>query len=367
VLATLLAWARRSRPADPVELVLLGGGALRPELDASLPAPVIGSGVRTAAGWAAAGFRSVGRAGPADPLERITDRWALRRCRDADTVLANTLAALPAAAAACGDSARLVCWVHELDGVADRVLPPGSGRDAIVARVDRFLAAGPAVVDMLVGRWGVAPGRVVRADPFVDDPTDGPRPAGESARAAPLLLGVGAIGARKGTDRFVDLLASWPDGPDAPRGRWVGGDAASPAAAEARADIGAAGIGHRLELTGEVSDTAAHLDQARALVSVAREDPFPLAVLEAGVRGLVVAGTDSGGLSSLLADAGCADLVVGPGDLLGLRRVLDGLLSDPDRAATAGAALRGLVRDRHVTERAAPVVWSAVLDREVGP
>jgi hypothetical protein len=46
--------------------------------------------------------------------------------------------------------------------------------------------------------------------------------------------------------------------------------------------------------------------------------------------------------------------------------VVDGLLADPDRAAAAGAALRALVRDRHLTERAAPAVWSAVLDREAG-
>jgi glycosyltransferase involved in cell wall biosynthesis len=251
--------------------------------------------------------------------------------------------------------------------VADRVLPSGPGRDAAITRVDRFLAAGPAVVDMLVRRWGVAPDRVVRADPFVEDPVDAGRvQTAGPAPGPPLLLAVGAIGARKGTDRFVDLMASWPDGPDAPRGRWVGGDTDAPAAAEARFDISAAGIGHRVELAGDVAEVGPHLDEAQVLVSVAREDPFPLAVLEAGVRGLVVAGTDSGALADLLADAGCGDLVVGPGDLLALRRVIEGLLSDPDRAASAGAALRDVVRDRHVTERAAPAVWDAVLGRRDG-
>lgn len=367
VLASFLSWARRVHPAEPVELVLLRGGPLVAEYRSIQPTHVVHGAPRVVAGWAAAGGRAVGRPALTDRLVRTADRVAVRRCRGADSVLANTLASLPAAAAAVGAGTRLVCWVHELDGVAARVLPGGPARDAAVCRVDRFLAAGPAVSDMLTDRWGVAADRVVLAEPFVDDvAVEAPSGAAPTEPdGAPLLLSVGALGYRKGIDRFVDLLACWPDGPGAPRGRWVGGDLRSTVAAEARTDIEAAGLGARVELIDTVGDAGPHLGAARVVVSVAREDPFPLTVLEAGLRGVPVVGTDAGGLGHILAAAGRPGSIVAPGDLLALRRLIDDLLADPVRARADGEALRNWVRATHLTDHLAPTVWAAV--RHPGP
>ena len=333
--------------------MLLRGGPLVPEYRAVVPTGVVPGGLRRAeelVGWSA---------GPAT--------WAsLRECRRARTVLANTLVTLPVAVGAVGASTRLVCWVHELDGVANRVLAPGRRRDAAVERVDLFLAAGPAVVEMLVSRWHVPAHRVVEAPPFVDDSEaarrahrDGHTPW-DRGEGPPLLLAVGGPGDRKGTDRFMDLLAGWPDHPVAPRGRWLGGVPDSPPWDEAQVDVVAAGLSGRVEIVPTVPDVGAALRSADVVVSVAREDPYPLTVLEAGLWGRPVAGTDSGGIAAVLDDAGLRDMVTAPGDVLALQRVVAGLLGDAAARARAGHRLGDHVRATHLTERLSPVVWSAL-------
>ncbi|MBS1838881.1 MAG: glycosyltransferase, partial [Actinobacteria bacterium] len=147
-----------------LRLVLLDGGPLIDDYRRSVPTRLLHGGVNAPLGRLGAAARSVGlpvRAGEG------THGWVLRPSR-ADVVVANTLVSLPFSARVAGRGTRLVCHVHELDGVADRVLPEGSRRTALVGRVDRFIAAGAPVAEMLVDRWGLASRKVVVVDEWID-------------------------------------------------------------------------------------------------------------------------------------------------------------------------------------------------------
>lgn len=277
-----------------------------------------------------------------------------RRSRPA-LVLANTLASLDAGLARRPD--RLVCWVHELDGVADAILP--AGRRGVLDRVDRFVAAGPRVATMLIERWGIEEARVVRVDPFVAelprhrDTGDGARP-GERLQ----VLGAGSMVRRKGLDSFVAVLAALGTERPVPPSAWVGGGSPSPVLDEVRFDLAAAGLVDAVGLTAEVPDLAPWWPAEGLLLHVPREDPYPLVAIEAAHRAVPVVTWDTGGAADLVRRAGLDDLVVAPGDVLGAARTVARLLDHPADRLRAGAALAAAASDL-VAARQAPKIWAA--------
>ncbi|QXC60260.1 glycosyltransferase family 4 protein [Aquihabitans sp. G128] len=248
----------------------------------------------------------------------------------------------------------MVCWVHELDGVADRVLP--AQRASLLARVDHFVAAGDWTARMLADRFGIARPLVTAVDePIAEVP---PRPVAASDAPAPVdVLGVGSLAARKGADAFVAVVALLAATRPHLRAAWIGaGDPAQRALVTA--DIAAAGLGGRLHLVGDRADLEPWWPHQGLLLHTAREDPFPLVAAEAGARGVPVVTWATGGAADLLARSGSAHLVAPAGDVIGLAQRAGALLDDPAARARAGAALR--TEAAHLTtDHQAPVVWAA--------
>lgn len=343
VLRSLLAWARDHDEGVEPSVLLLRGGPLVEDLTALAPTRVAGPA------------RSLVPAGGA-PVA-----WA-GSGRRADVVVANTLAALPAAAAAAGRRAGLVAHVHELDGVAGRILGPDGLGASLRSRVDRWVAVGPAVATMLVDRLAVPAERVVVVDAFVDLPTPGAPTRPSGLAAGPLVVGVGEAGPRKGTDVFLDVVGTVLDHPSAPVAAWLGGTDGTAGWAEAGIDV-APLPADRVVVRATAPDVLAVVAGAAVLLAPAREDPFPLAVLEAAALDIPVVAFDGGGAAAALRAADQADAVVAAGDGLALCRALTALLDDPAAAGERGRALGRWVRTTHLTEHLAPRVWAAV--REV--
>ncbi len=335
-------WLAARGVAD-LGIALLGPGPLEPDYRRVAPTTVL-----------------PGRHWVLDALAQRAPFTRVRRPRpsgaDPQVVVANTLASLAPAAAL--DAPRLVCWVHELDGVADRVLPPARRR-GLVPRVHRWVAAGPRVAEMLVARWRVPADRVVTVDEFVDAP---PAVLGGAGGASGIrVLGVGACSPRKGVDAFVATLADLSARRPPPPAAWVGGRADTLAAREAQCDLTRAGLGSTLRLVPEVDDLEPWWPRSGLLLHPAREDPFPLVVVEAGQRSIPVVTWDTGGAADLLRGAGLAEWVAEPGDLLGLSRRVEALLDDDDARTAAGRALRGATATL-VADHQASRVWAACLD-----
>jgi glycosyltransferase involved in cell wall biosynthesis len=366
VLRSLLRWLGHHTSAE-VELVVQRGGELMADYQRLAPTRVLDHGARHGAGLVAAGLRSVRPTLPGW-IDSLATRSTLGRTR-ADVVVANTLAALDLAVRGAPSHVPVVCHVHELDGVASRVLPAdGAARNQALDRVTRFVAAGQAVGSMLVDRWGVAPARVTVVDEFIDRPSVAPGQA-DTFRAQlgidpgqVLVASAGAVGARKGTDHFVDLAATLADHPAAPTFVWAGGDRSSTAWAEAVHDIAAADLGDRVRMVGPVADTAGLMAAADVFVTTAREDPYPLVALEAGAGATPVAGFDSGGATEVAAAGGHPDLMVAVGDVLGLADRVSGLLTDGAERERLGDRLSTWVHSTHLTEHLAPHVWQAIVE-----
>lgn len=366
-LASVLRWVRRHDAGEPT-LVLLAGGPLLPAYRSLARTLLLPTRRAAAVRSLVAGGRSVGVSMPT--------RWgqpSVGAVPEADVVLANTLASLPVAArlADRGRSSRtrLVCHVHELDGVAERLLPGEElDRRLLLERVDRWIAAGPAVTDMLVRRLGVAATAVSTVDGFVEPPAVGAidRAAARTQlrldRDGPVVLGVGALNRRKGPERFVDLLSALAEHPSAPLGRWLGGLHTGAVHQEVVADVARSPRPGSIELVESVADPTGCLAVSDVVVSTSIEDPYPLSALEAGALGVPVVGYDAGGLGPFLTGAGQPDAAIRLGDLGALASLVGELLDDETARVARGRALADHVRSTHLVEHQVPALWSAVTE-----
>jgi teichuronic acid biosynthesis glycosyltransferase TuaC len=112
------------------------------------------------------------------------------------------------------------------------------------------------------------------------------------------------------------------------------------------------GVGERVEFTGPLSHERALAELARCHVHVMPSsiDAFGVAHIEAMAAGLpAIAGAGTG--AEDVARAGEGIVLVRPGDVSELGRVLDGLLSDRHRLEALGEAARQTVREHFSWER----------------
>src|SRR5690606_1476351 len=121
--------------------------------------------------------------------------------------------------------------------------------------------------------------------PFVEPVTVAPAEvAAERTRLTggsdvPLVTAVGPLTARKGPERFVDLLAELDATLDV-RGVWIGADPTQAMWREVHHDLRRLGRPDLVTLQPPVAAPAAMIAAADVVVSTAREDPFPLGLLE---------------------------------------------------------------------------------------
>lgn len=358
---TFLRWLAARDLADPSAL-LLAGGPLAPEYARTVPTGTAAMRGPSLLDRVADGFESVGW--PAGGLRPGADRWRTRGASRAgpEIVVANTVAAWPAAAVAAeADGARLVCWVHELDHVAGSLLQ-GHDRHALGDRTDQFLAAGRRVAAMLVDRWNVPAERVAVVPEPVEALTAAiatPASPENEPRPPRRVLGVGSGVPRKGVDAFVAVMAVLArERPDLDAA-WVGIGPSAPLAREAATDVASTQTAAMVRLRPPTDDLADEWARAAVLLHTAREDPFPLVVIEAAQRAIPTVTWDTGGAADLVRGAGLGHLVAPPGDLLGLAERVGSLLDDEPARLVAGEELRDHVAPHDVAV-AGPVAWNAI-------
>ena len=346
VAATFARWAERTKRAAVRSIVLRGGPLARSSAWPGLSTPGRATTVLARSGRAEVHALRLARA--AHAFERPP------------VVVANTVAAW-AAAAQIRRRARLVCWVHELDGVADAILTP-SERARLSTVTDRFVAVDPSVAAMLTQRWGIDPDRVVVVPPFADAPPGG-APTGDLQ-----VLGAGSLVPRKGADLFVSVLAQLRSSQPATTLRaggaaWVGGPIAHPFADLVRADLEAAGLGPVVRLAGPQPSLEPWWPAKGLLLHAPREDPAPLVVLEAAMRGVPTVTWATGGAGTFLEAAGAGDLVVDAGDVVAMADRAAALLAAPERRAELGEQVRIAASERS-TDRVAPRLLADLIGRE---
>ena len=255
-------------------------------------------------------------------------------------------------------------YVHE-EGDALRVLDPSS-RAMLRDRADIVCCVSENSRRDLI-ELGVREDRIEVLAPVV---ADRDRPAPEALAAARgamgavdgrLVIGCGEAGWRKGADLFVDVARRLSDLPDVSFA-WLG---SGPRAFGRllRYDTELLGLESRLRWLGEVADVDAHLGAADLLLFPSREDPRPLAPIEAAFAGTPTVGFRIGGVAALEAAGGA--LACDFPDTGGLARLARGLLESPDDGARLVEMARVDAREHQSVERIGPR-FVAILQRLLG-
>jgi mannosyltransferase len=171
------------------------------------------------------------------------------------------------------------------------------------------------------------------------------RAAAYAALGFPGTAGIGVVGRvrpEKGQGDLVEALAPLLPAHDAWTVVVTGasrGHAAFAASLEAR-------LGGRLHLAGERADVEAIYRGLSLVVQPSRSEGFGLTVLEAMASGCCVVSASTGAASDVIAD-GETGFLYPPGDVAALRRILEGLLAEPERMAEVGRRARAVVCARH--------------------
>lgn len=160
---------------------------------------------------------------------------------------------------------------------------------------------------------------------------------------ARIVLGVGHVSSRKGTDLFVEagldlLRGSYDDAAFI----WLGHD--NPEMMKPLLErIEAAGLSNRFVFPGLDTDTDIFFAGADLFAMTSREDPFPSVVLEAMDSGLpVVAFSETGGVGDIVERSGGA--LVPPFDTGKYAKTIDAFLRDDERRRRAGVAGKNIVQ-----------------------
>jgi glycosyltransferase involved in cell wall biosynthesis len=112
-----------------------------------------------------------------------------------------------------------------------------------------------------------------------------------------------------------------------------------------RSSVSTAGLDKRVTFTGRVENVDDHLRASDVFAFPSFFEALPLSVIEAASCGLACVATPVGGIVDVLDD-GRSGVLVPPGDVAGLTAALEGLLADPGRRTTLGAAAREAVERR---------------------
>jgi glycosyltransferase involved in cell wall biosynthesis len=263
-------------------------------------------------------------------------------------VHANSLVTLPEAVAARRSGRGTLVHAHEM-------LPPGP-RGAVAARL--LHAAADAVVVPSQAAAASLRGANVHARVVYNGVRIPEAPPGPRAGGRPLVVGtLATVSRRKGSDLFLAAVDRVRQTHPEVEFRMIGGCAPGPERDWARAVVESARRSGVVCSAG--GDVSAELAEWDLFVLPSREDPFPLAVLEAMAAGVPVLATRVGGVpeqvtpdTGVLVDPDNADAVAA--GILDLGR-------QPELRAAMGAAGRRRVAREFTLERQAEDLHQAYL------
>lgn len=371
VLLRFLDWAVANTSLE-TDVILLHGGTMEFEF-ARFDARVVGGG-NSRLWMLQRGLTTMqfDKAASALAFARLAPpMWRRRR---ASVVLLNSVGSIPALQFMPKDAAgKVALYVHELDESFDRNL--GSRVwERLSPRIDHFISCSTAVTDMLVERKGVSPHRISQHAGFIEPTLVEERRTQHIKREMGIpadALVVGASGRpdwRKAPDIFVrvaGLVAQRRPDLDV-HFVWLGGPMDGSPGWRLTHDLESSGLSGRLHLTGETLRPAEVMSLFDIFTLTSREDPFPLAMLEAASLGVPVVSFASGGAVEFASAGGAAPIaeIVPYLDVPAMVDVVIGLLDDAETRRSLGARGKEHVLATHTTEVAAPRLFDTLAELE---
>jgi glycosyltransferase involved in cell wall biosynthesis len=301
-------------------------------------------------------------------VEKAASHWLLQRYRF-DLVYANTAAAWQQVAVAKSRDVPVLWHIHELPYALRLSMGDARARQ-MLPQATRLVAVSASVAEALNSVYVVPTERIDLVHGFVADDllSDQERKAARTRVLASLgwpedafvVGGCGGLGWRKGSDLFVQIAAHCRVATDRPmRFLWVGGSASGSEAHQFAHDIERLGL---QPLCRHVPSTPDVLDYYHAMDVFAlssREDPFPLVMLEAGIRGVpTVCFAGAGGGGEFVAErVGIAAPYL---DVAAFAQALLQLTNDPAHLHRLAQAAQLRVRLGHTAERQLPKLMASI-------
>jgi glycosyltransferase involved in cell wall biosynthesis len=249
----------------------------------------------------------------------------------------------------------VICHVHELE---QPIMDYGADNiDLVKKHANAYIAVSGAVKRNLVENHNVPASKIQMVHGFI--PTaeydaardDAGIPALRQelgiANAAKLVCACGSIEPRKGTDLFLQVARKVVEAyKEAPvHFVWVGGRPES--VDQMRNRVKAESLEDFVHFVGPKSDVGVYYSASDLFLLSSREDPFPLVMMEAALRGKpVVCFSGSGGASEFVEEED-AGFVVPGFDVDQMARRVAELLSAEELRRRMGSAARRKVLARH--------------------
>ncbi len=366
VLLHLLRWLKANGNVT-FEVLLKSGGPLVADFAALAPTRVLQ--LARHEHWVR---RACNRLGRRTPATFTLPAKALQFARNQgfDLIYANTVVVAEEVEALAKLGAPVVWHIHELPFGIESY---GGGRPFLSARwfARSFIACSTDVQHALWEKYSIPSKKINLVHEFIPAPDAAADAVARDRERVRKELGfpgnafvVGMCGGviwRKGPDLFINmaqqLIDEYPD--RIIRLLWIGGWENGLMQSQVEYDLRMAGLAERVRFVGAKPDSRAYLAALDALALVSREDPFPLAMLEAASLGLPVVCFDrtGGGPEFVGDDAGA---IVNYGDTLAMAKALGQLCEQPARRQTLGAAARAKVLQRFTVATQAPKILRVI-------
>lgn len=263
----------------------------------------------------------------------------------------------------------IVTHVHELDYGYDSM---GAAQWAeVVRQTHRYIACARAVAERLEHKFNIPADRIGVHYEMIDPArlSPGPQPTATAALRerhgipddAAVLVACGTVDLRKGADLFVQLAAAMQRlmGTRPLRCLWIGKATDENLERVLRQDVRRLGLQQEIVFTGELEHPHELLALGDVFCLISREDPFPLAMLEAAaLEKPVVCFAGSGGAGEFCAHGG--GIAVPFLDVVAMADVCSELLADAHRRAELGRRAGESVRRHFAVDRVAPNLWREI-------
>ncbi len=238
----------------------------------------------------------------------------------------------------------VLCHVHEMD--FELGLTSKANRERLRRSVDRFIACSEATREALIRCLGLPGDLVTVVQECVDidrvlGSAERPLPFAVKAPGQKLVAGMGVVSWRKGVDLFVRVCADLVARDPAWRGLWIGDLESGPDGERVRHELRILGMTDRIRFTGSLPEPHAVLAQADVFCLTSREDPYPLAMIEAAALGLPVVGfAGTGGVEEFCREAG--GTIVGYADTSAMANAVQAMETGESVPGCGLAAARAL-------------------------
>lgn len=250
--------------------------------------------------------------------------------------------------------------VHEL-GSTFRLFR-GQELSRLLSRTSQFIACSNVTREHLVHEHGVAGARietVYESIPIDQVHAERNRKAVFQELRIPedglLIVGIGSVCWRKGTDLFVHLATTVCQLNSHAYFAWIGGGSF----VELEHDVRLAGLTEKMRFTGAVAKPADYLAAADVFVLTSREDPYPLVCLEAAaLEKPIICFARAGGAPEFVEED--CGFVVPYLDILAMAERVVSLLDSQKSRADMGCAARRKVAQRHDVNKAAPKIMEII-------